>query len=440
MLPGAGPALGPGTVTVTADPTLLAADPSLMAAAASAFQSAAYQINSVAKATSSAASQLTQGWKGKGAESFSGTASDTNSNSQDVAEGLMGAAMALRALSTAIAAAQHLAQQATALAQHTTQASAMLNSNFATSSSAALNALPDNATTAQIAHAVAPTSAQVSRADALDNDAATAMNMMNQANSDAQSAWRAAISAFDACTAQSPSVNLAALNARIKVFTKNMDSEGELALLLAASGAAFGPPGDAGEEDDEIESELLADMAGDPNLPEDVKAEEDMSVGGEKMDPGVAFDLEVTTPYTEIQKAAEQAALDQSPIEPGQTGGGSLRIDPEGSFSESEINAAHYLKDQGYNVELRQPVGTRAGGGTSDMVADGQNWDVYTPKSSNPARIISAIASKGSQVHGGGVIVDLSQTSVTPEQLGDVMARVQGTGSRVGSIIIMPKG
>jgi filamentous hemagglutinin len=54
---------------------------------------------------------------------------------------------------------------------------------------------------------------------------------------------------------------------------------------------------------------------------------------------------------------------------------------------------------------------------------------VYTPTTSNPSRIISAIAKKNSQVQGGGVVLDLSGTSVTRAQLGDVLKRVQGAGA-----------
>lgn len=162
-----------------------------------------------------------------------------------------------------------------------------------------------------------------------------------------------------------------------------------------------------------------------------------MTVDGVKMDPAVALDLEETTTTTALQQATE---LEQSTVLPGNTGGGSLSIDPTGTYSESEVNAAQYLADQGHEVQLRPPAGTRSGGGTSDLAVDGENRDVYTPTSKNPNRIISKIASKGSQVLGGGVIVDLSQTSVTPEDFGNVLYRVQNTGARVGSIVIMPNG
>jgi hypothetical protein len=96
------------------------------------------------------------------------------------------------------------------------------------------------------------------------------------------------------------------------------------------------------------------------------------------------------------------------------------------------------MTGQGYRVELRDPLGTTAGGLTSDLVVNGKNWDVYTPTTGNVSRIVSAGASKGSQVQGGGVIIDLSRTSVTADQLANIQARIAGTGVRVGQIVVMP--
>jgi hypothetical protein len=106
--------------------------------------------------------------------------------------------------------------------------------------------------------------------------------------------------------------------------------------------------------------------------------------------------------------------------------------------SASELRAARYLAGLGKDVILRDPVGTRAGGGTSDLLVDGVRWDVYTPKTANPDRIVSQVASKGSQVLGGGVIIDLSETTVSADQLGNIQSRVAGTGGRVSQIVVMP--
>jgi hypothetical protein len=105
--------------------------------------------------------------------------------------------------------------------------------------------------------------------------------------------------------------------------------------------------------------------------------------------------------------------------------------------SASEVSAAEYMAGQGNRVLLRDPVGPR-GSATSDLLVNGEQWDVYTPTTGNASRIVSAVASKGSQVQGGGVIIDLSQSSVTADQLANIQARIAGTGARVGQIVVMP--
>ncbi|MBW4084753.1 hypothetical protein [Paenibacillus sp. S150] len=141
-------------------------------------------------------------------------------------------------------------------------------------------------------------------------------------------------------------------------------------------------------------------------------------------------------------KGASSAAkmLGKFLVKGGKTG--TLLIEKGGSFSASEIRAAEYMKDLGKNVILRMPVGTRAAGETSDLLVNGINYDVYTPITNNVNRIIGSIASKNSQT--SGIILDLSQTSVTADQLGDILARVRG-GVKAGGktpnitdIIILP--
>jgi len=117
---------------------------------------------------------------------------------------------------------------------------------------------------------------------------------------------------------------------------------------------------------------------------------------------------------------------------------GSLSIQSGGTFSASEVAAAEYMQSLGHNVLLRSPTGTRAAGATSDLLVNGVNFDVYTPTTNNASRIISAIAKKNSQTT--GVVLDLSQTTVTAKQLGNVLGRVQGSGaSNIKSVVIMPK-
>ncbi|MGR9117149.1 MAG: CdiA C-terminal domain-containing protein, partial [Gammaproteobacteria bacterium] len=141
---------------------------------------------------------------------------------------------------------------------------------------------------------------------------------------------------------------------------------------------------------------------------------------------------------TGVAATAAEAGLAACPIGRGAKVADGLLTIQAGKFSASEISAAKYLASLGKNVVLRQPVGTRAGGGTSDLLVNGVNYDVYTPITSNPNRIISAIASKNSQAE--GVVLDLSQSSVTVEQLGNVLQRVQGTGAtNIQDIVIIGK-
>ena len=116
---------------------------------------------------------------------------------------------------------------------------------------------------------------------------------------------------------------------------------------------------------------------------------------------------------------------------------GRLRIDPSGTFSQSEINAAYFMAAARKSVvSLRMPQGTRAGGGTSDLLVDGVQYDVYTPVTANANRIISQLAKKNSQAR--GIVLDLSRTKVTSGQLGDVLARVRGAGAKnIDDVVII---
>jgi hypothetical protein len=96
------------------------------------------------------------------------------------------------------------------------------------------------------------------------------------------------------------------------------------------------------------------------------------------------------------------------------------------------------MESLGNNVLLRIPKGTRAGGGTSDLLVNGVKYDVYTPETSSVNRIISSMASKNSQT--SGVVLDLSKTTVTEAQLGNALQRVRGAGAtNITDIKIMPK-
>ena len=74
---------------------------------------------------------------------------------------------------------------------------------------------------------------------------------------------------------------------------------------------------------------------------------------------------------TKIVGGEAAAANDEAftaPLVDGSGAKGVLRIDPNGSFTQSEINSAYYMAAQGKKVELRSPVGTRAEGNTSDLL------------------------------------------------------------------------
>ncbi len=54
------------------------------------------------------------------------------------------------------------------------------------------------------------------------------------------------------------------------------------------------------------------------------------------------------------------------------------------------------------------------------------------------SRVVSEVAKKGSQVLGGGVIIDLSQSPLTPESLGNILSRVQNVTSQISHIRVVP--
>lgn len=338
---GGGDILGPGTVVVTPDPGLMEAEPAIMAAAAASFKSAAHQVYSVATATRDAAAQLVAGWRGKGAEGFKEAASDTNWYSSSAAEGLIGASMALGTLARSIEAAQTLAKAAIALAGQTNDASGTLNRDFASSQASAVSALQASATQEQVDQALAPTASESARAGILAQDAARAQRMMQAANTNAQMAWRAAAAAFNAVTSQSPSVQLAGIDVRVKDFSTSIDAAGVDALLLMAAGMASGalPGGD--DEDEDVSPEFLAAEEGDPTFAADLAGEEKMSVDGTPMDPGVAADIEggVAVGWTDnvtVMQAFEDAELNPA------TSGMMAGSDPLGGLSPAEYQATYW--------------------------------------------------------------------------------------------------
>ena len=101
------------------------------------------------------------------------------------------------------------------------------------------------------------------------------------------------------------------------------------------------------------------------------------------------------------------------------------------------------MANQGKDVVLRPPVETRADGGTSDLLVNGINYDVYTPTTNNPSAIIRAITKKNTQAT--GIVLDLSDTTVNISDLGNILARVKraieknGGTCNITDIVVMPK-
>lgn len=62
------------------------------------------------------------------------------------------------------------------------------------------------------------------------------------------------------------------------------------------------------------------------------------------------------------------------------------------------------------------------------MLVDGMPYDVYTPEAGTSVRnTLSHVASKWTQVNGGGVVVDLGSTDLTASDFGgNALARVNG--------------
>lgn len=105
--------------------------------------------------------------------------------------------------------------------------------------------------------------------------------------------------------------------------------------------------------------------------------------------------------------------------------------------SPSELRAARLLYMQGNEVVLRAPADSAIGGGASDLLVNGRRWDVFTPRTKSPERIVSALTARYHRSWVEGVVVDLSQTSVAPEDLADVKSRAGGLGAVAGDVIVL---
>jgi RHS repeat-associated protein len=109
-------------------------------------------------------------------------------------------------------------------------------------------------------------------------------------------------------------------------------------------------------------------------------------------------------------------------------------------FSASERGAAETLAAQGRNVVLREAPGTIK---TSDLLVDGVPYDVYTPMAGTGARnILNNAAKKWTQVDGGGIVVDLSNTGLAASDFGNALVRINGfirswEGNPISDIIFL---
>jgi hypothetical protein len=98
-------------------------------------------------------------------------------------------------------------------------------------------------------------------------------------------------------------------------------------------------------------------------------------------------------------------------------------------FSDRELQVAQALSESGSRVLLRAKAGDQA---TSDLIVDGEYWDVYTLRTSSVNRIISEATHKGAQVQGGGVAIDLTQSALREADLPENFAeRFLKVSSRV---------
>lgn len=117
-----------------------------------------------------------------------------------------------------------------------------------------------------------------------------------------------------------------------------------------------------------------------------------------------------------------------------QRSGGRLQIIGS-QFSESEIRAASHFIEAGRTVVLREAPGEVR---TSDLLVDGVDYDVYTPqRTTSLNNIVRAISKKRTQVRGGGVVLDLSESELTGVDAEQLLRRVRGLTSNISDIVII---
>ncbi|MFI5496599.1 putative Ig domain-containing protein [Actinoplanes sp. NPDC051859] len=98
-----------------------------------------------------------------------------------------------------------------------------------------------------------------------------------------------------------------------------------------------------------------------------------------------------------------------------------------------EVAAAEEVAKLGNAVVLRDPPqggGTR-GVNTSDLLVNGKQYDIYSPKTKNLDRIASNIKAKRDQVEGGGVVLNLRNSELKASEVDaeQLLARANGAPS-----------
>jgi RHS repeat-associated protein len=111
-----------------------------------------------------------------------------------------------------------------------------------------------------------------------------------------------------------------------------------------------------------------------------------------------------------------------------------------------EIRAAKHFRSQGVNIHFQSPGPKRSSaGGTADVLLGGQRgtgsggkpYDVYTPITDKPSAVFRGIRNKNDQA--AGVVVNFWKTSVKPEDLGNIMARLKNSGAtEITDVIYLP--
>lgn len=307
MLVGGTPLDIPALPAPWVDPALERADPALLHFVAGRCRAGAHAVDALFQTTATATAALSAVWHGKGGAAFANAAGTVNENLETAAQALIGAAEALARLAGAIEDARALARVAT-----DRWAQARSRANWAVSSyddawNHAVATLGPAATTAELATAV-PVQWYASLADEAVAEARAAAALADRANADARAAFSEAAVAFDAITAQAPSVQNALLTARIHAFVNQMKV---LDLEVAAGGVAGSlsieplEPDGGEEEDDPLLGELtdLSELLGE----EMNAAGADASVDGVRLGDSVA---EIGNSRLVVEAGeAEQAAL-----------------------------------------------------------------------------------------------------------------------------------